>query len=156
MSEAIVLLKSIDATLKAILQKMKQPAGGNQGKAVASEAELLGKYGDPEVRFDPRDWTGPSFKKRKMSDCPAEFLELYADAKEYFGRKAEEENKLTSSGKPAARYEFADAARARGWAKRIREGKHMPTTEPVNGWTGGTPWAADADDRIPVDDDIAF
>jgi hypothetical protein len=154
---AIQLLESIDSGIKKLLAALASNRPPNQAsatKSIANDADLDSKWGDPEVRFDPRDWTGPSFKKRKMSDCPADYLDLYADAKEYFGRKAEEEGKTTSTGKPAAQYEFKDAARARGWAARIRSGRHVQTTQPVNGWPDAQPaWAGE--ERV-ADDDIPF
>lgn len=144
-TDAVALLRSIDKRLETLvaiafdLVKQAKPA------AVASDADLDGKYGDPLVRFDPRDWTGPSFKGRRMSECPAEFLDLYAQAKDYYGDKAEREQKLTEKGKPAAQYERADAARARGWAKRVLDGR-VPAAASAN-----TGWA-----EAPSDDDIPF
>jgi hypothetical protein len=61
-------------------------------------------------------------KGARFSECPAEFLDLLAGAFDYFARKAEENDETTTSGKPVAPYKRKDAARARGWAKRIRAG----------------------------------
>ena len=128
--EAIALLQSIDASLKALV---KQNAATH--KEIADDRDLDGQYGNPQVKFDPRDWTGPSMKGREMSECPAEFLEMLAGTFDYFAMKAEEADEKTSSGKPVAPYKRKDAARARGWAKRIRDGKHTPAAVGASaGW----------------------
>jgi len=126
---AIALLRSIDASLKEILalSRARTPGGG---KPVASDRELDGKYGDPQVKFNPRDWTGPSCVGRRMSECPADFLDLIAETFDYFARKAAENDERTDKGKPVAEYKRADASRARGWAMRIRSGQ-VREPEPI-------------------------
>jgi hypothetical protein len=57
-----------------------------------------------------------------MSQCPAEFLDLLAGTFDYFAKQAEKNNETTSAGKPVAPYKRKDAARARGWAARKRNG----------------------------------
>jgi hypothetical protein len=144
--DAIALLRSIDKRLETLVGLLSETVRASKPVDIASEAELRGKWGDPTVRFDPRDWTGPSFKGRPMSKCPADFLDLYASAKDYFGEKAEREGKVTDRGKPVAAYERADAARARGWAKLIRDGRHHPPAPPPVDADG---WAGAPDDDIP-------
>lgn len=117
------LLRSIDHSLKSLAQR----AAAKAPKAIADDRDLDSQYGNPQVRFDPRDWSGSRCKGKRMSECPPEFLDMYADAKEFFGQKAEKEGKVTDKNKPVAPYEYKDAARARGWAKRIREGKQRMT-----------------------------
>lgn len=134
--ETIRLLTSIDASLKQLLalQRQSAPAGGKQ---IASDRELDGKYGDPVLKFTPRDWTGPDFKNCHFSECPPELLDLVAESNDWFARKADEKNETTEKGKPVADFKRADAARARGWAKRMRDGKHHAPqmTEPAAaGW----------------------
>ena len=116
----IELLRSIDASLK---QLVKQSAGA-ASKPIASNRDLDGKYGDPVVKFMPRDWTGPSFKGRTMSECPPELLDLLAETFDYFAVQAEAKDERTDRGKPVAEFKRADAARARGWAHRMRTGRH--------------------------------
>lgn len=147
--DAVSLLASIDATLKALLalaQQRTAQARASQPKPVASDRDLDGRYGNPEVKFMPRDWTGPSFKGCRMSECPADLLDLLAETFEYFASKAEQNNEITDRGKPVADFKRADAARARGWAKRIRAGVHTPTAAPsaadpdwaeTDGWPSG-------------------
>ena len=125
--EVVGLLRSIDASLKSILALRKSGAGAAAGGNVASDRDLDGKYGDPKLAFNPRDWTGPSFKGSTFSKCPPDLLDLVAEMYDYFAKQAEEKKEVTAKGKPVAEFKRADAARARGWAKRMRDGSHpMP------------------------------
>jgi hypothetical protein len=158
-------LRSIDAALHQIvrlLQSRDQRSAGN-GNEVADDRDLDGKYGDPEVKFEPRDWHGENCKGLRMSECPAEFLEMIAGTFDYFARKADENNELANNGKPVAPYKRRDAARARGWALRKRNGwrsasaplDHDPATgefiEP------GAPQPGGFDNsEWPTDEDIPF
>lgn len=136
------VLRSIDASLKTLVALSQKRQAQTQAAAsrnvVATDRDLDGKYGNPEIKFNPRDWTGPSCKGRRMSECPADFLELVAETFDYFARQADEKDERTDSGKPVAGYKRADAARARGWAKRIRDGKHRPSpqTDANQEWAG--------------------
>ena len=140
--DALALLRSIDASLKTLVKI----ATSNQPKPAASDRDLDSQYGDPEVKTEPRDWTGDSCKGRRMSECPAEFLDLLAEMFDYFADKAEAANEKASNGKPKAEYNRRDAARARGWARRIRSG-YKPSARPAeveSGWSSG--------DQSPFDD----
>lgn len=117
-ADAIELLRSIDASLKLLVRQQVATAP----KAVASDRDLDGAHGDPELRFNPRDWTGPSFKGRRFSECPPELLEMVAETFDFFAKQADAKDERTSNDKPVADYKRADAARARGWAKRMRDG----------------------------------
>ena len=152
-TDAIDLLKSIDASLKTLVRRLPPaPAQGGGGScAVASDADLDGKYGDPEVKAkDPRDWLGPTMKGRRFSECPPDYLDMVASRLDYFAERADEDGKTATNGKPVGHYNRLDAARARGWAKRIRDGRHVQTTEQEPTDTG---WAGSRDVR---DDDIPF
>jgi hypothetical protein len=93
-TEAIALLKSIDATLKQLLALSKT----NKPIEIAPDADLDGQYGDPIVKAqDPRDWTGPSQKGKHFSECSSEYLELVAKRLDFFAEKAESTNELTTS-----------------------------------------------------------
>lgn len=138
--DALAVLRSIDATLKELLalskQKMERRTNAPvQAVAVASDRDLDGKYGDPEVKFNPRDWSGTSYLGCHFSECDPIFLDLLAGAFDYFGDKAERDGETTSSGKPVAQYKRLDAARARGWAKRLREqGDHSGAVKQAPMW----------------------
>lgn len=109
---AVGLTKGAPGSAPAVAARMATPA------AIASDADLDGQYGNPQVKFKPRDWSGPEMKGRKFSDCPAEFLELYAQSLDWSAGQADQKQETTSSGKPVSYYKRMDAARARGWARR--------------------------------------
>src|SRR5713101_6221290 len=155
--QAIALLHSIDTTLKALLTLMR----GNAPKEIATDADLDGQWGDPIVRAkDPRDWSHESQIGRLFSECSPEYLDLVAARLDFFAEKAEAEGTLTSSGKPVAPYNRRDAARARGWARRIRAGwtsrdngaAQMPQADEIFASPGAPGFPSD---RI-TDDDIPF
>lgn len=143
--EVLSVLRSIDASLKTLVSiaQRRNPAQ----KEIAIDRDLDGKYGDPKVTFNPRDWTGESMKRRQMSECPPEFLDMLAESLDYFAGQAEATNELYN-GKPTAPYKRKDAARARGWAKRMRDGKHTPSAATEGGqgeWGDDVPeWGEEA------------
>ncbi len=140
-------LRSIDASMRELVARKRAAAP----KTVATDRDLDGKYGNPTVKFMPRDWNGAPYKGRRFSDCPPELLDLLANTFDWFAEQAEQKNERTNAGKPVADYKRQDAARARGWAKRIRDGKHVQTAEakaPAGGWAdddgaaaAGSGWA---------------
>lgn len=142
-AETIALLKSIDQSLRTLVviaqrkaEERVKAAQAKPAEQVASDADLDGKYGDPELKFMPRDWTGSSFKGSRFSECPAELLDMVAESYEYFAQQAEEKHEVTASGRPAAGYKRMDAARARGWAARIRAGKVTQKQQDDPGFAG--------------------
>jgi hypothetical protein len=89
--------------------------GSGSGTAnVASDRDLDSEHGDEKVRMNPREWKGAPRKGWQMSRCEPEFLDLYQDTMEYFAGKNTDAKK--------AGYDRRSAARARGWAKRLRSG----------------------------------
>ena len=154
-AETLAVLKSIDLSLRTLVviaqEKAEAPIPAGETPRlvpnVASDRDLSGDYGDPIVKAkSPRDWTGEPMLGRKFSECPAEYLDLVAERLDYFAEQAEATNELASNGKPKALYNRRDAARARGWAKRVREGTHVPKKQeaPVE-----DDWAALKDDDVP-------
>lgn len=151
--QIVRLLTSIDATLKQLVKQSKATAP----KATADDRDLDGKYGDPVIKAMPRDWTGPSFKNQRLSECPPELLDLAAEMFEYFADKAEKKNKMTNAGKPVAPYNRSDAARCRGWAKRKRAGWVPRETAPSdNGNFGTDPHADTSFGQSGFEDDFAI
>lgn len=115
------------------------PSGPTEG-AIASDSDLDSNHGDPTVKFDPKPkyWSGDSFAAYRFSECPPEYLDAmatYLDACAYMAEKDADEKKRSS-----ARYKRMDAARARGWARRLR-----------NGWGGGQATASHPADSTPSD-----
>ena len=148
--DVIDVLRSIDASLKILVSAQRE----NAPKTIAPDSDLDGQWGDPPIRAkDPRDWTGESQLGKPMSECPPTYLDLVAERLDYFADKAEADGTLTTSGKLVAPYNRRDAARARGWAKRLRSGWHPEAL------TNGMPTAAEvfpSDLTLFIDDDIPF
>lgn len=117
--KVVQLLTSIDASLRTLVGR----SAARAAQQPATDADLDGKYGNPVVKKMPRDWTGPSFDNRPMSECPPELLDMIAERFDYFARQADEKGEVANNGKPASQYKRQDAARARGWAKRMRSGR---------------------------------
>jgi hypothetical protein len=55
-----------------------------------------------QVKFMPRDWTGPSFKGRRFSECPPPLLEMLAETFDYFASRPNRRTRRRASGKPVA------------------------------------------------------
>jgi hypothetical protein len=152
-TNALQLLESIDLTLRRILVLIYSL----MPKTIASDAELDSRFGNPRVRFDPRGWPGPSYKGRLMSECPPDYLELLAESFDYFAERAEQNNERTTKGKPIADFNRADAARARGWARRLRAGYVPATAAPAT--TSENDWAEEPLGEVEPfanDDDVPF
>lgn len=116
--EVVDLLRSIDASLKqlVIILRPAEPLTVN----------LDGPHGDPIVRAkSPRDWTGEDQLGKPFSQCPPAYLDLIAARYDYFASTAEDEQKR--------KYARLDAARARGWAERLRGGWRAPEPSSAEG-----------------------
>jgi hypothetical protein len=135
--ESLALLRSMDASLKQIVKLLTKTAPPE----IADDRDLDSQYGDPVVKLNPRDWTGEPCKGRRMSECPAAFLDQLAETFDYFARKAEDTNEMYN-GKPVAPYKRKDAARARGWSKRVRDGKGR---QPAMAGAGSPDFGGDSD-----------
>lgn len=148
--ETLQLLREIRDGINKLVA-MGGTGGGSAAGAVATERELLSKWGDPEVRVQKlRDWTGPSFKGKRYSQCPPEFLDQLADLHDYAARKADEKNEKTDKGQPVADFRRRDARLARGWAQRMRDGKHTPPPPRQAPRTSGG-WGSDDEDEAGFD-----
>jgi hypothetical protein len=127
------ILRAAKALIDTLLGASPASDNGNAPER-ANDRDLDSKWGDPDVKFHPRDWKGEACKGRRMSECPPEFLDLLAGTFDYFAKKADETGETTNAGKPVAPYKRKDAARARGWAHRIRGGWRPETVdEPAAG-----------------------
>jgi hypothetical protein len=98
-------------------------------KTIASDADLDHKFGDPQILTPPRDWTGPFTPGQTMSQSDPDLLELVAERCDYFAQKNDRERAVTDKGVPKSKYDRAKAAKARGWAARLRKG-HKPAAPP--------------------------
>lgn len=145
-----VVFQSIDASLKALLALQR----GNAPAVVANDADLDGQWGDPIVKTkDPRDWSGESQIGKPFSECPPVYLDLVASRLDFFAEKAEAENTLTSGGKPVAPFNRRDAARARGWAARLRNGWKPPSADAAAAFPSDS---ASNSGQMVTDDEIPF
>lgn len=109
---------------------------------VATDRELDGQWGNPEIRFDPRDWKGDSYKKQHFADAPSDYLLMLAEAFESMAATEQDEKKKG--------YKRKDAKLARGWAKR---------NEAKGGAAGGGDYSGDYGGSAPPDegtDDLPF
>jgi hypothetical protein len=141
--DELEVLKSIDASLKRLVDLSSQRlarASMPQGSQIAPESDLLGQYGDEKIKTDPRDWSKESYKGRKMSEAPAEFLDMYAETMEYFARKNDEKGEKSDKGVPKSQFDRRSAARSRGWAARIRSGLVEQKPEPESDFGKGGAW----------------
>lgn len=117
-----------------------RPVSTGGAHPVADARDLDSQWGDPEVRYDPKRWRGDSYKGRRYSECPADYLLELAGFLDWMAGKDEEEggeDKLKYAG-----YKRKDAARARGWAARVAS---APPRK-LNDLFGSPP--SDADDDI--------
>ncbi|MDP3278455.1 MAG: hypothetical protein Q8Q09_24915 [Deltaproteobacteria bacterium] len=87
---------------------------------IASDSDLDSARGNPEVRFVPKRWNGADFKGRRYGDCEPEFLEMLAEALDWFANRDDESGAVDKNGNPRAKWSRLDASRARGWARRLR------------------------------------
>lgn len=128
LTEILMIVKRIEASLS----KSKASASASKAEGdIATDADLDGKYGDEEIRRDPSSkyWDGGSYISRRMSECPADYLDAYAKYKNacaFMNEKEGKEDKAKYVG-----YDRKSAARARGWAQRLRVGYKAPERAPA-------------------------
>ena len=114
------LLARVRAASPAVPRASEGEASNGSRLEAASDADLDSPRGDPEVRFVPKRWTGEDYKGRRYSECSPEFLDMIAEAREYFSRRDDEAGAVDMSGNPKGRWGRLDASRARGWSRRLR------------------------------------
>lgn len=111
--------KSIDRKLTALVPP---PA--------ATDSDLDGPHGDPQVRTRVPSWKGDDMKGKPMSECPSEFLVMLGSLLDWQADQDDAKGETASNGKPRSVYKRLDAARARGWAKRKQHGWKPRPLEP--------------------------
>lgn len=136
-------------------------SSGPRGDApsIATDHDLDGEHGDPMIKYDPKPkyWSGDSFVGYRFSETSPEYLDAtakYLDACAYMFAKDPDEKKQKS-----ATYKAKDAARARGWAARLRQGGGSRVhTQPSGGGTGAEDYLGGGEPTSSVyaDDDIPF
>jgi hypothetical protein len=140
----LTTLESIDRSLDALVGLARKAAGvtvGDGAPVHAGDTELDLPDADEIIRFKPKDWTGSiDYKGSRMSLCPPEFLEQLALVYDYFAKKNDAENAVDAKGRPKSFYDRRSAARARGWAARLRTttGTEAPVRQEELGWSPKT------------------
>lgn len=117
--EQEVLTEILD-TVKRIELRLAKAGGAG----AATDVDLDGAHGNPVIKKDPKRWTGASYAGCNFSDCPAEYLDVLAEFKDW--QAGMDERKGTDDDRRKAKFNRLDAARARGWAQRIRGGYKAP------------------------------
>lgn len=166
MSEALILAKldTLEGLVRQLLagnggaQRSPAPAASNgqrSGGTVASDQDLDSERGNPTVYKDPpaKYWSGASYAGFHLSEVSEpdylDALAKYFDACAYMATKDVAAGKDVEKNEKSAKYKALDAARCRGWAKRIRANGVAAPTPP--------PSPADADyGGGSSDDDIPF
>jgi hypothetical protein len=125
-------LERIEKKLDALLSERRGAGGGVSASSSGGDidVDIDGPRGDPEVRFMPKRWTGPDRKGQNFSACEPEFLDLLADAYEWFAQRDDETNAVDKNGAPKSKWSRLDAARARAWAERLRGGASPQRSAP--------------------------
>ena len=73
------------------------------------------KWGDPEIKYVPKKWDGPSPAGQRMSQCSVRFLDFLAGELERSAAWKENNGKAEH-----AEWDRRDAAKAKAWADRKR------------------------------------
>lgn len=124
--EAIVEKQGAELTeLRDVLRRIGIAIVGG-GPEVAEDYELDSQYGDPPIKKDPTAnfWKGPSHVGRRLSECSPDYLDAFAKYKDFLAGL--DEKKGTEQKRKYADWGRKDAARARGWARRLRAGWVRP------------------------------
>jgi hypothetical protein len=131
-------------------------SGGGRSVEAASASDLDGPHGDPLIKFDPKAkyWTGDSYVGCRFSETTPEYLDAvskYLGACSFMASKDAAAGKDVEKNERSAKFKSLDAARAAGWAARLRAGfkPAAPAAggyEPYDPHTGevGADYAADA------------
>jgi hypothetical protein len=95
---------------------------GGKGGEVAPDSDLDSQYGDPVINKDPPKWSGESYIGCTYSQTSPEYLDNLAGFCDWRAKKDDEAGAVDKNNRPKSFYAKKDAARARGWAARLRNG----------------------------------
>lgn len=154
LTETRTRLAAVEGKLTAMLAALGGGGGAVAGALpIASDADLDGDHGDPLIRGkDPKNWQGESFSGRHMSEASADYLDELAGLLEWKAKKEEADPAKSKY----AKYSRADAARARGWARRKRNGWRDPEASRLPPAVVDDPFASRGDAFEPTDDTLPF
>ena len=145
-------VRVLKAMAGGILGALGRGAGANGGAGeVATDSDLDGQYGDPTIKFDPKRWSGQSYVGATYSRTEPEYLDAVAEALEWSSNNPKPGKEKYSA------YDRRDAARARGWAARMRKepGYVARAPQPAAARPAAAKAAPQYDDP-PGDDEIPF
>lgn len=138
-------LDQILSLLKTIDKKLSTAKAASASVEIADDADLDGRYGDEEIKRMPsaKYWSGEDYTGRRMSETSVAFLEAFAKYKNACAWANEKEGNPDKA--KYAGYDRKSAARARGWAQRLKGGwKALEPSEP-----SGDTWPVDGGSDIP-------
>lgn len=118
----------IDGLARANNKAAAKASIANAPAKPATDADLDGPRGNPEVRFEPKAWKGAPMRGRRFSDCDPDFLDQLAAFKLWQAKKDDDAGaagEVDAKGYPkSGKWARVDAGLAAGWAARIRAGGH--------------------------------
>jgi hypothetical protein len=121
--ELEIRITALEARLHALATSSTSPKAGPGAKPMAVDIDDP-KWGDPEVKYVPKKWDGPSFVGYRFSGCPVHFLEFLAAE---LARSAEWKDSQGDEQKAKyAAMDRRDAAKALAWAARKRNAGEGP------------------------------
>jgi hypothetical protein len=157
---AIVLERLSTGTMTAVPQTAQAavlPAAPRNHVEPASDDDLDGQYGDPEIKFGlkAKYWKEQpdQFQGKHYSECTPKYLKAVAQYKTAVAYMADKEG--TEESEKKSFYAKLDAGRAIGWAKRIEAGWKPSPPAAQSGW-GDAPPVGDDFGGGAGDDDIPF
>lgn len=131
------VLARLEAKVDRLLAQ--QPAASG-APGIASDSDLDSEWGNEEVKKNPKRWQGVDHAGRRMRECSPEFLDCLAEHFDYkAGKEAEDAAALTDADEASKKRKYSgysrkSAARARGWAARLRAGWKPPAPSDDAGW----------------------
>lgn len=121
-------MATIEERLTALEAEVKHLKATRPAQAAAPVNLEADKYANFTVRKSPPNWLdkgGPDYAGTSIADTTPEFCDAVADFLDWQAAKDEAKNYSYVNGKGAtvfpAEYARKDAARARAWAKRLRD-----------------------------------
>lgn len=119
----------------------------------AGARELDSEWGNPEIKFAPKNWSGEPVVGRFMSDLQPTTLRALATDYARLARYYDEQGSKDNKGRPKSFYARKDAGRALGWALRLEsQGHRGPSRPQARPQARPEPPA----EEYPSDDDVPF
>ena len=136
-------IEALEGKVSKLMDKPTKPEGAVAPHVVVDDADLDSSYGNYVVKKNPPRWDANKdgdYAGKRLSECAPAFLDSLAGFCDWRGRQDDLKGEKTDKGQPKSYFAYRDGARARGWAKRIREG-HAAVPPP-------------AETRVPMGDGV--